>query len=63
MNSSTQRLEQETHLRCTCVNHPIYGVEVNHWCPLHGDFCEHGKACDEYCQRCDIQENPWDFTR
>jgi len=43
---------------CSCVDHPVYGVEVDHCCPLHGDRCEHGKLADEPCAECEAPNDP-----
>lgn len=30
----------EKQITCTCTNHPVYGVEIDIECPLHGDTDE-----------------------
>ena len=39
---------------CICIEHPQFGVEVDHTCPVHGDYCDHGKLPGDFCDKCDV---------
>lgn len=42
----------KTPKTCTCVEHPVYGVEIDDACPLHGSECDHAELDHNICLLC-----------
>ena len=48
---------EDSEKECVCIEHPVFGIEVNPSCPFHCDRCEHGTPLDDECQKC-IDDTP-----